>query len=352
MAAVKVVFYFSARRVASRLQWRELLQPLAVAFSMTSHLFLPTRGSFPGCQLHHEPDGKCLLDISRLWSTFHSERSNAQSSAQKLSTYLSELQVRMHHLHKVLYPSDTEDMTSLKPLWYDNPVPGSIIGSGLNFHSVMSFFWWGFGGWREKRERTRKWENRLAAGLVFRDFVGLFLEKCPHAIRFQIPWGGVLRSCTLQHGILDMRPLGEWRELPALELLNYRWQQQAQARGLRFLVSSPYQAPVADLLVGGAMLSDSVKHADLCKMLFSIHAQLGNLLLYLLPRVTTSDPCVLSRRPFEHIDKALIGAWVDQLFRERHSSLPVLLRSLQVGGVCQLRSRIYKDFVCKVQMVL
>ena len=117
----------------------------------------------------------------------------------------------------------------------------------------------------------------------------------------------------------------------------------AQACGLHFLTASPYHAPLVDLLAGGLLLADWIQHEEVSRMCLSILAQLGNLLLHLLPVVCTSDPSVIPRRPDAHVDKVLIGAWVEKLLRGGSASLPALLRTLEVSGVSQMSSRIYKD---------
>ena len=145
------------------------------------------------------------------------------------------LQTRLHVMHPLLYPEDDKNVMGFKPFQNSDLGADGTLGVGVHMHFMMTLFWWGFGSFRKGRERCRLWENRLAAAQVFRDFVGGFLNKCSCPVCFHIPWAGELRPCSLHHGILDLRPMGRWRELPALELLTYRWKQMAQGSGLHFV---------------------------------------------------------------------------------------------------------------------
>ena len=146
----------------------------------------------------------------------------------------------------------------------------------------------------------------------------------------------------MQHG-------GSWRELPALERLWMRWQWHSVGscgNGLHWIRGSPYNASLADLLVGGSMLSDPLRDHDLFCLLHEVLGQLGNFLLAVLPSVMTKNSGVMQARPHHQFDKNLLAHWLDEvLHNDRFSSLPALLRSLRISGVSQLCDRIYKVMI-------
>ena len=311
-------------------------------------LYLRSHGSFPGCQVYRRTDGAFLINRTQLWPAMHSEKSQS-----KPSSYVKELGMRLPLVHKLLYPGDDASVGTFKPMFEDDIQMEScskvmvIGGEGMHMHLVMAFFWWGFSGHRcNLKERTRWWENRLAAAMSFRDFVNSILSHLPNEITFHIDWGGgARRPCKLVHGMLHLQPCGGWRELPALELLGHRWLMHSQScgDGLHWLTGSPYHASVSDLLVGGAMLSSPSKHEDLFLLLQDVLGQLGNLLNAVMPLAVTEDATVMRVNPRHHFDKGLLAAWVDEVLKKtRFTSLPALLRSMQIAGVSQACQRIYK----------
>ena len=311
---------------------------------------LPTNAAFPGCQVARRKDGTLLLNRTNLWSAIHAEQHRS-----KPSSYLRELTARLKVLHKIIYPHDDPSVANFHMMHCgaDDVVEVGddhlVVGEGMHVHLAMTYFWWAFSGHRLDKERTRLWSNRLAAAACFRDFVNCVLSKFPNEVYFYITWDGRQRPCRVIHGVLHMLPIGCWRELPALERLLSRWQWQSASscgNGLHWIRGSPYNASVVDLLVGGSMLSCPRQDADLFCLLHEVLGQLGNLLMAVLPSVITKDPGVIQARPHHHFDKNLLAHWLDEvLHNNRFSSLPGLLRSLQIAGVSQLCDRIYKVMI-------
>ena len=309
-------------------------------------MYLPSNGAFPGCQVLRKRDGSYWVNRSPLWAPVHSENHKS-----KPSCFVKQLPDRLKFWHKELYPGDDQALGCLQPFCDDESgtMEEVAIGEGMHVHLLMAYFWWSFSGDRTHRERSRNWENRLAAASCFRDFLQSVLRRLPNEVTFHILWGGKdRRPCKLRDGILDMQPLGRWRELPALSLLGFRWAQQAahtSGNGMHWVRGSPYFAPLGDLLVGGAMLSNPTSHSDLLTLLRDVMAQLGNLILALMPRLVTTDARVMQAKARHHHDKGLLCSWVNEvLHKGRFASLPALLRSLQIAGIGQLCTRIYKDW--------
>lgn len=307
---------------------------------MSAVLYFPGVGAFPGCQVMKQTDGTYYWNFTHLWACVV-----APMHKTKPSSYQRKLEAAMQAVHRDLYPEDQVDVAKFQSLWGTDDKAGAWVGDGMHTHCVMALFWWAFAGVREGRERTRLWENRLHAANAFRALVRRSLQTLPHAVTVYIKWGTEWRSCSLKQGMLDLHPDGRWRELPAWDALGQRWQhhEHQHGDGLGWVRGTPYYAHIADLLVGGTMLSSYTRHADVFAALAPLHAQLGNLVLHLLPRLLTADPSVLPRQAHQAIDKTLIATWLDRLLTDgAFKSLPDLLRALHVAGVGQLSGRIYK----------
>ena len=290
-------------------------------------------------------DGSYYVNRSHLWRCVH-----AEAHQSKPSQFMGAVPERLKIWHKAMYPHDDPQIASLQPLISDDDFLEEVpLGDGMHIHLLMAYFWWSFSGDRIHKERGRHWENRLAAASCFRDFVQSILHRMPNEVTFHIMWGGLeRRPCKLRHGVLDMQPLGLWRELRALTLLEHRWVQHAagtRGNGLHWVRGSPYVAPLGDLLVGGAMLSNPNTHSDLLSLLRDVMAKLGNLVLALMPCLVTTDPRGIQVSRRNHYDKGPLYSWVDEvLHKGRFASLPALFRSMHRAGIGQLCSRIYKDW--------
>jgi len=119
----------------------------------------------------------------------------------------------------------------------------------------------------------------------------------------------------------------------------------AGGSGLSFLPADPSRCHLADFISGAFLVTDPCRNAAIMPTLYSLLAQLGNWLPSLVAGVASSDPSTLPVMPGMQVDKGMIYMWLERLAATgKFSSLPQMLRAIDVPCVSQMCSRVYKEF--------